>query len=165
MRRRYTTAKFADRIKMVRKWMPDAFIGIDVIVGFPGETDEDFQSTYDFLADLKPAFLHIFPFSERPGTPAVEMTDKVQDSVKTHRVEVLEELCHQLHADFCRQGEGLEDKVLFESTVRKGFMFGYTGNYRRVKTPCDRNLINQICRVKLGQMDAEHDLECEILEE
>ena len=73
MRRRYTTARFADRIAAVRALMPDAFIGIDVIVGFPGETEEDFRTTYDFLAGLEPAFLHIFPFSERPGTPAVEM--------------------------------------------------------------------------------------------
>ena len=73
MRRRYTTARFADRIAAVRALMPDAFIGIDVIVGFPGETEEDFRTTYDFLEGLKPAFLHIFPFSERPGTPAVDL--------------------------------------------------------------------------------------------
>ena len=76
MRRRYTTARFADRIAAVRALMPDAFIGIDVIVGFPGETEEDFRTTYDFLEGLKPAFLHIFPFSERPGTPAVDMPGK-----------------------------------------------------------------------------------------
>ena len=85
MRRRYTTARFADRIAAVRALMPDAFIGIDVIVGFPGETEEDFRTTYDFLAGLEPAFLHIFPFSERPGTPAVEMPGKVQASVATPR--------------------------------------------------------------------------------
>ncbi|MDE5815566.1 MAG: tRNA (N(6)-L-threonylcarbamoyladenosine(37)-C(2))-methylthiotransferase MtaB, partial [Alistipes sp.] len=87
MRRRYTTARFADRIAAVRRAMPDAFIGIDVIVGFPGETEEDFRQTYDFLAELHPAFLHIFPFSERPGTPAVDLPGKVQASVATRRVE------------------------------------------------------------------------------
>lgn len=164
MRRRYTTARFADRIASVRRLMPDAFIGIDVIVGFPGETDEDFEATYRFLEDLHPAFLHIFPFSERPGTPAVDFPGKVQDSVKTARVARLEELCSRLHADFCRAGIGQEQEVLFESTRRAGMMFGFTGNYRRVKVPYDREKVNTICRVRLGQMDGEHDLEGEILD-
>ena len=113
MRRRYTTAKFAERIAAVRKAMPDAFIGIDVIVGFPGETEEDFRATYDFLAGIEPAFLHIFPFSERAGTPAVTMPGKVQSSVATRRVADLEELCARLHGDFCRQAVGTEADVLF----------------------------------------------------
>ncbi len=164
MRRRYTTARFADRIAAVRRVMPDAFIGIDVIVGFPGETEADFQTTYDFLATLQPAFLHIFPFSERAGTPAVDMPDKVQPSVTTQRVERLEALCRQLHGSFCSSASGQEDYVLFESTLRGGMMFGYTGNYRRVKAPYDRNRINTICRVKLGTMDETHDLIGEILD-
>ena len=97
MRRRYTTARFAERIAAVRRLMPDAFIGIDVIVGFPGETDADFRTTYDFLARLEPAFLHIFPFSERPGTPAVDLPGKVRPSVATQRVAELEGLCERLH--------------------------------------------------------------------
>ena len=76
MRRRYTTENFAERIEAVRRLMPDAFIGIDVIVGFPGETESDFRTTYEFLERLAPAYLHIFPFSERPGTPAVDFPDK-----------------------------------------------------------------------------------------
>ncbi|WP_300799107.1 tRNA (N(6)-L-threonylcarbamoyladenosine(37)-C(2))-methylthiotransferase MtaB [uncultured Alistipes sp.] len=162
MRRRYTTARFADRIAAVRRLMPDAFIGIDVIVGFPGETEEDFRRTCDFLEELAPAFLHIFPFSERPGTPAVDLPGKVQPSVATHRVEVLEELCRRLHGDFCRRACGTEDTVLFESTIRGGMMFGYTGSYRRVKAPYDRSRINTICRVALVGMDASHDLIGEI---
>ena len=140
MRRRYTTARFADRIAAVRALMPDAFIGIDVIVGFPGETEEDFRTTYDFLAGLEPAFLHIFPFSERPGTPAVEMPGKVQASVATRRAAQLEALCAKLHAAFCARAVGSEDSVLFESTRRGGMMFGFTGNYRRVKAPYDKAL-------------------------
>ena len=164
MRRRYTTAKFADRIAAVRRLMPDAFIGIDVIAGFPGETEEDFRATYDFLAALEPAFLHIFPFSERPGTPAVEMPDKVQSSVATRRVAELDALCKRLHHDFCAAAVGTEDNVLFESTVRGGMMFGFTGNYRRVRVPYDRKLINAICRVKMVAMDDLGDLIGEILE-
>ena len=163
MRRRYTTARFAERIGAVRRLMPDAFIGIDVIVGFPGETEEEFEQTYRFLERLSPAFLHIFPFSERPGTPAVEMSGKVQASVATQRVKRLEELCERLHRRFCEQATGSEDVVLFESTVRGGMMFGFTGNYRRVKTPVNRAKINTLCRVRLGEIDDAHDLQGEIL--
>ncbi len=163
MRRRYTTARFADRIDAVRRRMPDAFVGIDVIVGFPGETEADFQTTYDFLEGLAPAFLHIFPFSERPGTPAVDLPGKVQASVATGRVKRLEALCDRLHGDFCRRAEGTESMVLFESTMRGGMMFGYTGNYIRVKAPYRREFINRVCRVKLGAMDEVHDLMGEIV--
>ncbi len=158
MRRRYTSARFRDRIEAVRRRMPDAFIGIDVITGFPGEGEEEFMETYNLLADLKPSFLHIFPFSERPGTPAVEMKNKVQSSISTERVARLEALSDRLHGEFCAKASGQEDYVLFESTMRGGMMFGFTGTYRRVKAPYDRSKINTICRVKLGEMDAEHDL-------
>ena len=164
MRRRYTSAKFADRIEKIRKLMPDAFIGIDVITGFPGETEENFQETYDLLARLKPSFLHIFPFSERPGTPAVDMPDKVPSYISTQRVARLEELCDALHYDFCAQGVGKEMDVLFESTLRGGMMYGYTGNYIRVKTPYRKELINRICRVKLASIGDDHDVMAEILE-
>ncbi|MDE5730147.1 MAG: radical SAM protein, partial [Alistipes sp.] len=164
MRRRYTTARFAERIEAVRRRMPDAFIGIDIIVGFPGETEEDFRTTCDFLERITPAYLHIFPFSERPGTPAVDFPDKVPPSEATRRVEALEALCRRLHGSFCAQAEGTTDEVLFESTMRGGMMFGYTGNYRRVKAPYDRSRINTICRVRLGKMDPEtFDLEGEII--
>ncbi len=161
MRRRYTSAKFADRIEKIRSLMPDAFIGIDVITGFPGETEEDFQQTYDLLARLRPAFLHIFPFSERPGTPAVDMPDKLPSYISTQRVARLEELCRELHYEFCAQGVGTEDDVLFESTVRGGMMFGYTGNYRRVKAPYRKEMIGRICRVRLGEIDENCDLQAQ----
>ncbi len=163
MRRRYTTARFAERVEAVRRLMPNAFIGIDVIVGFPGETEADFRTTYDFLERLAPAFLHIFPFSERPGTPAVDFPGKVQSSVATRRVEELEALCARLHGDFCARGTGTEADVLFESTRRGGMMFGFTGNYRRVKVPYDAARVNTVCRVRLGKMDESHDLEGDIL--
>ncbi|MBQ2393943.1 MAG: radical SAM protein, partial [Alistipes sp.] len=163
MRRRYTTAKFRERIEAVRRRMPDAFIGIDVIVGFPGETEEDFRSTYNFLAELAPSFLHIFPFSERPGTPAVTMPDKVQSSIATRRVAELEELCVRLHRDFTARAIGREEEVLFESTERGGRMFGFTGAYRRVEAPYEARYINQICRVKLISMNEAGDLVGEIV--
>lgn len=149
MRRRYTTARYAERIAEVRRLMPDAFIGIDVIVGFPGESEDDFRATYDFLAEIKPAFIHIFPFSERPGTPAIDMPDKVPASVATERVKRLEELCARLHYEFCSKTLGEEHIVLFESTMRGGFMTGFTGNYVKVKVSYDRSLINELCRVRI----------------
>ena len=155
MRRRYTSARFAERIETVRRYMPDAFIGIDVIVGFPGETEEDFLTTYDFLERISPAFIHIFPFSERPGTPAVDMPGKVAPSVAAERVKRLEELCSRLHRQFAQNALDKTDNVLFESTMRGGYMFGFTGNYIRVKVPYDRSKINTLCRVEMVSADAD----------
>ncbi len=153
MRRRYTTTKFADRIAAVRRLMPDAFIGIDVIVGFPGESDEYFQQTYDFLECIAPSFLHIFPFSERRGTPAVDFDGKVSPSVAAERASKLETLSSRLHADFCEKAVGSDQYVLFESTMKGGMMFGYTGEYRRVKVKYNKELINKIVKVRIVSVD------------
>ncbi len=141
--RRYDTALFASRIDYIRKALehpgePKVFFGIDVIVGLPGETEELFMETYAFLRDrIKPAFIHIFPYSRRPGTRAALMKDQVQDRIKTERVERLEALCRELHEDFIAQNRGLTDKVLWESSVHDGMMGGYTGNYIRIERPYD----------------------------
>lgn len=164
MRRRYTTAKFADRIAAVRSAMPDAFIGIDVIVGFPGETDEEFRKSYDFLAGIAPSFLHIFPFSERANTPAVNFPGKVQASVATERVAELERLCARLHYDFCNKYVGTTAPVLFESTMRGGMMSGFTGNYIKVKVPYQRSLINQIAQVELERIEPSGEICGRIIE-
>lgn len=164
MRRRYTAARFAERIAAVRQRMPDAFIGIDVIVGFPGETEADFAMTCDFLERLSPAFLHIFPFSERPGTPAVDLPGKVAPEVAAERVARMNSLCRRLHGDFCRAAVGSVDRVLFESTMRGGMMFGFTGNYRRVKAPYLREAIGTIRPVRLlGMEEPSHDLTGDLL--
>lgn len=163
MRRRYTAERFADRIEKVRSLMPDVFIGVDVITGFPSESDEDFEQTYSLLARLRPAFLHIFPFSERPNTPAVDMPDKVPASVSTARAARLDELCRELHSEFCCRAVGGEADVLFESTMRGGMMYGYTGNYVRVKAPYQRDLINTVSRVKLLSIEDNDDVMAEIL--
>lgn len=150
MGRRYDTAAFADKIRYIRQKTeipggPKVFFGIDVIVGFPGETDELFMETYEFLRDVvKPAFIHIFPYSRRSGTPAAERKDQVQDCVKTKRVQMLEDLCKELHEDFVKSNKGVSEHVLFESTDRNGMMEGYTGNYIRVSRPYDPDLIGKI---------------------
>ena len=164
MRRRYTVEKFADRIAAVKRAMPDAFIGIDVITGFPGETDADFASSRDFLESIDPAFLHIFPFSERANTPAVELPNKVQSSVSTARVKELEELSNRLHYQFCSKALGKVTSVLFESTERGGFMTGFTGNYIKVKVPYNRKYINQIVDVKLLSIEPNCDIIGQIIE-
>ena len=148
--RRYDTALFASRIDYIRKAMehpgePKVFFGIDVIVGLPGETEELFLETYNFLKDrIRPAFIHVFPYSRRPGTRAAVMPDQVQDSVKTERVARLEALCAHLHDAFVAENKGLPENVLWESSVRDGLMAGYTGNYIRVEKPYDPALVNQI---------------------
>ena len=153
MGRRYDTAAFAHKIQYIREKTevpggPKVFFGIDVIVGFPGETDELFMETYTFLRDVvKPAFIHIFPYSKRAGTPAAERKDQVQDSVKTQRVQMLEELSAQLHEEFIAANKGVAEKVLFESTDRQGMMEGYTGNYIRISKPYDPELIGKIVDV------------------
>ncbi|MBQ5853933.1 MAG: radical SAM protein, partial [Rikenellaceae bacterium] len=163
MRRRYTTARYADRIEAVRKLMPDAFIGIDVIVGFPGETDEDFQTTYDFLERLSPAYLHIFPFSERAGTPAVAMPDKVPPHVSAERAKRLDGLCQRLHRQFCEQHIGQTAEVLFEGPAKGGMMSGFTANYIKVLAPYDRSLINKIVCVKLDSVEDNCDMVAHLL--
>ena len=153
MGRRYDTAAFAHKIQYIRERSevpggPKVFFGIDVIVGFPGETDELFMETYTFLRDVvRPAFIHIFPYSRRAGTPAADRKDQVQDCKKTLRVQMLEELSAQLHAEFLEANKGVAEKVLFESTDRKGMMEGYTGNYIRISQPYDPSLIGQIVDV------------------
>lgn len=148
--RRYDTALFASRIDYIRQAMerpgePKVFFGIDVIVGLPGETEELFMETYNFLKDrIKPAYLHVFPYSKRPGTRAAAMPDQVQDSLKTERVARLEALCEDLHADFVAANKGLPERVLWESSVKGGLMFGYTGNYIRVEKAYDPALVNQL---------------------
>lgn len=155
MGRRYDTAAFAKKIEYIRSRSevaggPKVFFGIDVIVGFPGETDELFMETYTFLKDvIRPAFIHIFPYSRRAGTPAAERKDQVQDCIKTKRVQMLEDLCRELHEDFIKAHAGVREKVLFESTDRKGMMEGYTGNYIRISRPYDPELIGKIVEVTI----------------
>ncbi|MFI3259229.1 MAG: tRNA (N(6)-L-threonylcarbamoyladenosine(37)-C(2))-methylthiotransferase MtaB [Rikenellaceae bacterium] len=153
MRRRYTTAKFEDRVAAVRASMPDAFIGIDVIVGFPGEGNEEFEQTYSFLERIAPSFLHIFPFSERRGTPAVDFDGKVSPQVAAQRVARLEALSERLHREFAARAVGRREEVLFESTLRGGMMFGYTGEYRRVRAPYNKEYINRVTSVVILEVD------------
>ena len=163
MRRRYTAEKYRERIAKIRELMPDSFLGVDVIVGFPGEGEEEFMETYRLLEEVGASFLHIFPFSERPGTPAIDLPNKVQSSISTQRVSRLEELSARLHNNFAKRYLNTEREVLFESTDRHGMMYGYTDNYLRVKCKYDTSKINQICMVKLQAIDTDGDIIAEIV--
>lgn len=162
--RKYTTEYFAEKIDYIRSKMnpkpgetypdgslkPSVFFGIDVIAGLPGETDELFQETYDFLKDrIRPAFIHIFPYSRRAGTRSAMRKDQVQDCVKTKRVEMLEGLCHSLNEEFIDSQKGVKEKVLFEESCTDGKMSGYTGNYIRVERNWDESLAGKLVEVTL----------------
>ncbi len=155
MGRRYDTAAFESKIRYIREkmekpGMPRVFFGIDVIAGFPGETDELFMETYGFLKDrIRPAFIHVFPYSKRAGTRAAERKDQVQDSVKTRRVELLENLSRSLHDEFVESHKGLRCHVLFESSEKDGMMSGYTENYIRVERPYDSGLTGKIVEMEI----------------
>ena len=149
MGRRYDTAFFADRIAYIRSRMegpgrPKVFFGIDTMVGLPGETEELFRQTYDFIAGIRPAFIHVFPYSRRPGTPAAKMPGQIIERVKHERVLALEELCARLHADFVEANRGIRERVLFESKEKDGNMSGYTGNYIRIVRPYDETLVGRL---------------------
>lgn len=162
--RKYTTEFFANKIDYIREKMnpkpgelnadgskkPDVFFGIDVIAGLPGETDELFLETYNFLKDrIKPAFIHIFPYSRRAGTRSAARKDQVQDCVKTKRVAMLEDLCKTLNEDFIASQKGVREHVLFEEDNNDGVMSGYTGNYIKVDRPWDPTLAGKIVEVTL----------------
>lgn len=154
MGRRYDTAFFADRISYIRSAMegpgkPKVFFGIDTMVGLPGETDEMFQETYDFIKSVRPAFIHIFPYSRRPGTRADKMPGHLPERIKTERVDKLESLCKELNDNFIADHKGMKAMVLFESRDKDGTMSGYTENYIRVTRPYDKSLVGQIVEVEL----------------
>ena len=155
MGRHYDTEFFASKIDYIRSRMetpgkPKVFFGIDVIAGLPGESEALFEEGLSFLKTrIRPAFIHIFPYSRRPGTRAYGMPGQVQESVKTLRVKRLEELCETLHEEFVSANKGVRERVLFESTDKDGLMSGYTGNYIRVERPWDPSLVGKIVDITL----------------
>jgi len=153
MKRRYKTDIYIDRVKSIKKEMPDACIGVDVIVGFPGETDEIFLETYNFLNDLEISYLHVFTYSERPNTEAVNMKGIVPQNIRSKRSKMLRGLSVKKRRAFYESQLGKELSVLFEGENKDGFMYGFTENYVKVKTPFKPELINSIQKVKLNDID------------
>jgi threonylcarbamoyladenosine tRNA methylthiotransferase MtaB len=149
MGRKYSTSEFAEKIEYIRHAMegpgkPLVFFGIDVMAGLPGENEELFCKSYNFLEQIKPAFIHIFPYSKRPGTPAAVMPGQTSPQVKASRVARLEELSSRLHSEFIEANKGICERVLWESREKDGTMAGYTGNYIRLSRPYEKNKVNTI---------------------
>lgn len=149
MKRRYNRAFFEERIRLIRKEIPSAGIGADVIVGFPGETDNDFEDTFDFIKNLRLTYLHVFNFSERPGTPAEKMPGKVPFRTREERSKRLLLLSAEKHLEFSRQNISQQEEVLFEHTRSEGMITGFTGNYLRTEYPWDASLAGSVKKVRL----------------
>jgi threonylcarbamoyladenosine tRNA methylthiotransferase MtaB len=151
MRRRYKTEDYAAKVNLIKKLMPDACVACDVITGFPGETDEDFEETYKFLESLPISYMHVFTYSRRPRTSANMMEDQVPEDVKSERTDRLLELSHAKKTAFYQQCEGQERPVLVEAELVEDHLCGFTDNYIRVSIPYDESLINTIQKVTIEQ--------------
>ena len=164
MRRKYDRALYASRIQHIKEKMPNACIGVDVIVGFPGETDEEFLKTYQFLNELNISYLHVFPYSERSNTTANKMPGKVLLRNRNERVQQLQILSEKKKRFFYESQLGSTQSVLWEAENNANYLFGFTENYVKVKTTYDPMLINEITKVELQSIDEEMIVETKQLE-
>jgi len=144
MRRRYKRELYAERVALIKTLMPHCAIGVDVIVGFPGETEEDFKETFDFIHSLDISYLHVFTYSERDNTKALEIKPIVPLQVRHERNKILRNLSYMKMQFFTQQHKGQMRKVLFESYEKNGMMEGYTDNYIRITTPYRTEWANKI---------------------
>src|SRR5690554_3364997 len=165
MRRRYRRELYADRIHTIKNLMPDCCIGVDVIVGFPGESREHFLETYEFLNQLPMSYLHVFTYSERENTIAAQMEGKVPGASRSDRSKMLHILSEKKRRLFYEQQLGKEEEVLFESDNKSGMMHGFSKNYVKVQTEYDPLLINELCSVRLLSIGAEGHVLIEQLSE
>lgn len=149
MKRHYRTPLYAEKVERIKKQMPQAFVAADVIVGFPGETEADFEETRRFLSNIPISCLHVFPYSQRPNTPAAVMPDQVPQTCKAERVKVLMALSDEKKTALYRSCEGQEARVLVESKEKGGCYSGFTENYIKVKLACSEKNVNTILPVRL----------------
>lgn len=163
MKRRYLRELYQNRVAKIRQVMPDACIGVDVIVGFPGETDELFLETYRFLSELDISYLHVFTYSERDNTEAVLMEGVVPAEVRAKRSRMLRGLSAKKRHAFYQSQLGTEHTVLFEGENKKGYIYGFTENYVKVKTPWNPELVNTLHQVKLISIDEDGSVRVEFL--
>jgi threonylcarbamoyladenosine tRNA methylthiotransferase MtaB len=159
MRRRYRGELYANRVAKIKQLMPNCCIGVDVIVGFPGETREDFIDTYNFLNELNVSYLHVFTYSERENTPAKEMSGVVPGSTRAERSKMLHILSDKKRRAFYESQLNRTEEVLFEGDIKDGFMHGFTRNYVKVKTKYDPVLVNELKAVYLTKISPDGDVE------
>ena len=163
MKRRYMRELYTERVAKIREVMPHACIGVDVIVGFPGETDEHFLETYHFLNDLDISYLHVFTYSERDNTEAVEMDGVVPANVRSKRSKMLRGLSVKKRRAFYESQIGTNRTVLFESENKEGYIHGFTENYVKVKTPWNPELVNTLHDIQLTKIDEDGSVRMEFI--
>jgi len=159
MRRRYKRELYSSRVDKIKQLMPDCCIGVDVIVGFPGETRDDFIDTYNFLNDLNVSYLHVFTYSERENTPAFDMKGAVPGSTRAERSKMLHILSEKKRRAFYESQLNKTEEVLFERDIKDGFMHGFTRNYVKVKTKFDPVLVNELKIIHLTKISSDGDVE------
>ena len=164
MKRRYHKELYANRINKIKTLMPDCCIGVDVIVGFPGETDELFLETYNYLNNLDLSYLHVFTYSERDNTEAIDLPNQVSIVERKRRNKMLRILSAKKLRLFYEQQKGKILSVIFENENKKGFMYGFTQNYVKVKYPFDETLCNSILNVTILDFDEEGNMTCLLME-
>ncbi|WP_125723369.1 tRNA (N(6)-L-threonylcarbamoyladenosine(37)-C(2))-methylthiotransferase MtaB [Flavobacterium ustbae] len=163
MKRRYLREVYIDRVNKIREVMPHACIGVDVIVGFPGETDEHFLETYHFLNELDISYLHVFTYSERDNTDAVDMEGVVPSNVRAKRSKMLRGLSVKKRRAFYESQLGTNRTVLFEGENKEGYIHGFTENYVKVKTPWNPELVNTLQKINLTKIDEDGSVRLEFL--
>ena len=163
MKRRYQREVYTERVNKIREVMPDACIGVDVIVGFPGETDEHFLETYNFLNEMDISYLHVFTYSERDNTEAVDMTGVVPANVRAKRSKMLRSLSVKKRRAFYESQLGTNRTVLFESENKEGYIHGFTENYVKVKTPWNPELVNTLHEINLTKIDDDGSVRMEFI--
>ena len=163
MRRRYKRELYAQRVSQIHEIIPRACIGGDVIVGFSGESDDDFVETFEFLNSLDISYLHVFPYSERKNTFAAGLSEKVSPKEKDRRVALLMELSEVKRRAFYEKNIGFTEKVIFESKITEGVMTGFTSNYIKVEASVDKNLFGKVAKVKLLEILPSGNVKAQIL--
>ncbi|NQV01417.1 MAG: MiaB/RimO family radical SAM methylthiotransferase, partial [Bacteroidia bacterium] len=155
MKRKYSTQLYANRVEKIRTQMPYACIAADVIVGFPGESEEDFRETHTFLEQIPISYMHVFSYSRRENTLASSSVENIPKDERKHRSELLHQLSDRKKTSFYQSNQGKKANVLFESDNKEGMMHGFTENYIKVKTPYDPGLVNEIRSVRLEELDSD----------
>lgn len=164
MKRRYLRELYVDRVAKIKEVMPHACIGVDVIVGFPGETDEHFLETYNFLSTLDISYLHVFTYSERDNTEAAVMDGVVPKKVRAKRSKMLRGLSVKMRRAFYETQLGSQRVVLFESENKEGYIHGFTENYVKVKTPWNPELVNTLHQIELKTIDEDGSVRFEFID-
>ncbi len=164
MNRHYDTKKFMDRVNKIREARPNISLTTDVIVGFPGETDEDFEDCYNFIKEVGFSELHVFPYSKREGTPAASMKEQVDGNVKKARVKRLLDLSKELWIDYTSKFVGTIQEVIVETKYGDDYVIGHSSNYLKVLLPCDLSLLRHRVKVKITSQEGEY-VHAEILED